>query len=518
MPNSYDTQQELRSFLKARVPLVVVRTSENTRAIDLVQQASSEFRSMSFHIHSRAKGLFEVGSQMPVSDDRSLVGALDFATSTFAARSNANFIFTDVDDIESDSGTSRHLAEMARLAEERQGAIILITSGPVWSGLGRLGMSVTLDLPELDELTYIVDSLVQDHRAVMPIDWQHDEIRRAAEILVGVTQTEAINALTTVLAKGSLVREDVETLSQFKDRIFGDQAGIERVKLVDSDYSMGGLQSLREWLNVRHELIKSDLSNSPLRPPRGVLLVGVPGCGKSLSAKAIAYEWRLPLYRLDMASILGMYVGMSESRLKEALEAADRVAPCVLWIDEIEKALASGQGDSGTTRRLIGQFLFWLQESRSKVFMVATANDVSSLPPELLRKGRFDEIFFVDLPDEDERRDILTLYFRKYLSYDPSPYLLADLVAITEGFAGSDLDAAVHEIATAAFLNRTGVPSDDYIKDVIGNVMPFSRTNPEEVESIRAWGRERAMPAGRPWSPGPTDSGHGPGRRIVVLN
>ena len=180
-----------------------------------------------------------------------------------------------------------------------------------------------------------------------------------------------------------------------------------------------------------------------------VLLVGVPGCGKSLSAKAVAAQWRLPLYRLDMASILGMYVGVSENRFKEALEAADRVAPCVLWVDEIEKALASGagNGDSGTTRRLIGQFLFWLQESTSKVFLVATANEVTSLPPELLRKGRFDEIFFVDLPDEDDRREIIELYFRKYLEMDPSPLLVDELVEISEGFAGFNvISYAVHGV------------------------------------------------------------------------
>lgn len=518
MPNSIDTAENLRRLIKARVPLVVVRTTESTRGLDLVFSVASEFRSMSFHAHSRAKGLYEIAAQIPVSDDRSFVGALDFATSTFAARSHANFVFSDVDEIDSDSATARHLAEMARLAEERQGAIIIISSNPVWSGLARLGMTVTLDLPDIDELYQVVDAIVDDHRGVMPVDWQHDEIRRAAEILVGVTQTEAINALTTLLAKGSLNRDDVEELSQFKDQIFGDQSGIERVRLHEHDYAIGGLSTLRTWLDERHALIKADLTNSPLRPPRGVLLVGVPGCGKSLSAKAIAASWRLPLYRLDMASILGMYVGLSENRFKEALDAADRVAPCVLWVDEIEKALAGGTGDSGTTRRLIGQFLFWLQESTSKVFLVATANEVASLPPELLRKGRFDEIFFVDLPDEADRREIIELYFRKYLQMDPSPMLVDELVDVSEGFAGSDLDAAVHEIATQGVITGIRPPTEDLIRQIFTNVMPFSRTNPEEVEAIRTWGRERAMPAGRSRGVISTDANRGMGRRVVIVN
>ncbi len=518
MANSIETAENLRRLFKARVPLIVLRTAESTRGLDLMFSVASEFKSMSFYVHSRAKGLFAVGSQVPVNDDRSFVGALDFATSTFAARSHANFIFSDVDELSDDTATARHLAEMARLAEERQGAIIIVSADPVWSGLSRLGMTVTLDLPDVDELYQVVDAIVEDHRAVMQVDWQHDEVRRAAEILKGVTQTEAINALTTLLAKGSLLREDVDELSQFKDQIFGELSGLERVVLDDDDYSVGGLDTLRKWLDVRHALMKADLSGTKLRPPRGVLLVGVPGCGKSLSAKAIAAQWRMPLYRLDMASILGMYVGMSENRLKEALDAADRVAPCVLWVDEIEKALAGGSGDSGTTRRLIGQFLFWLQESRAKVFLVATANEVTSLPPELLRKGRFDELFFVDLPDEDDRREILELYFRKYLNTDPSPFLLSELVELSAGFAGSDLDATVHEIATSAYLGGGVTPTEDQIKQVFANVVPFSRTNPEEVELIRAWGRDRAVPAGRPHAETQSEGRGAVSRRVVVLN
>ncbi|MFT4127529.1 MAG: AAA family ATPase [Gordonia sp. (in: high G+C Gram-positive bacteria)] len=516
MPNGIETAENLRRLIKARVPLVVLRTIENARALDLLYSVTREFRSMSFHMHSRAKGLYEINGKVPISDDRSLVGALDFATSTFSARNSANFIFTDIDDIDTDTGTARHLAEMVRLAEERQGSIIIISSNPVWSGLSRLGMSATLDLPDIDELYQVVRAIVDDHRTFMQVEWQHDEIRRAAEILVGVTQTEAINALTTLLAKGSLLRQDVEALSTFKDQIFGDLAGIERVTLRNADYSIGGLENLRSWLDVRHAAMKDDLSGTELRPPRGVLLVGVPGCGKSLSAKFIAAQWRMPIYRLDMASILGMYVGVSESRFKEALEAADRVAPCILWVDEIEKALAGGGGDGGTTRRLIGQFLYWLQESQSKVFLVATANDVSSLPPELLRKGRFDEIFFVDLPSEEEREQILTLCFRKYLRMDPPPVLLRDLVSMTAGFAGSDIDAAVQEIAHNARYQRMPAPTESLIVSVFGSIVPFSRTNPEEVEAIRAWGRERAAPAGRTRVDG--DAGARPARRIVVFD
>lgn len=516
MPNQLETSDKLLNFMKARVPLIIVRSIERTRALDVLSYAAKQVKSMSFYTHSRTMGIVELDGTTPVIDDRSLVGALDYAANAFKNRNNANFVFTDIEDLESETSTSRHLAEMARLAETRYGSIIVISSSPVWSGLARLGMTVTLDLPDEDELVRIITDLVDDHRSLMTIEWSPVEIKRAGEILVGVTQTEAVNAITTLLAKGSLLRDDIAELSEFKDQVFGELSGIDKIKLRDSDYGVGGLGSLRDWLQRKNELIKADLSDTALHPPKGVLLVGVPGCGKSLSAKAIAAEWRLPLYRLDMATILGMYVGQSESQLKAALEAADRVAPCVLWVDEIEKGFASGNGDSGTTRRLIGQFLFWLQESTSKVFLVATANDVTSLPPELLRKGRFDEIFFVDLPDDSDRTEIIRMYFLKYLQSDPSPYLVDQLVALSDGFSGADIESVIHDIATEKFISKSAdLPPESYIREMFTNVMPFSQTNPEEVAAIRAWGRERAVPAGRPTVDA---SQPGVGRRVVVTS
>jgi SpoVK/Ycf46/Vps4 family AAA+-type ATPase len=174
---------------------------------------------------------------------------------------------------------------------------------------------------------------------------------------------------------------------------------------------------LQHWLEHQKKLLTADLKSRKLRPPRGVLLVGLPGCGKSLSAKYIAANWNLTLYRLDLAAIQRQNLGQSENRLKDALASADNAAPCILWFDEIEKGLsgATAASDGGTSVRMVGQFLFWLHESTAKVFIVATANDVSKLPPELLRKGRFDELFFVDLPGEEERKDIFQLYIQRNL-------------------------------------------------------------------------------------------------------
>jgi len=514
MPDFSETRDLVRNYVMARVPIVVIRSFERGRSLKLLNSIAGELKQMPFTVHTRTEGLKQMPSGIVVSDEKSLAMAMDFASDQLKRTDYANFVFADVDDVEDESPTSRHLAEIARLAEQRSGTLILISEKPVWSGLSRLGMSATLDLPTPDELMFTLNETIEMYRGQVQIEWQRDEVRAASEILAGVTETEALNVIATMLAKGRLENSDLHALSEYKDRIFGDLAGLERVKLRD-EYKVGGLRNLRDWLANRAELIVADFSSTALKPPKGILLVGVPGCGKSLSAKAIAVEWKLPLYRLDMSAILGMYVGQSESRLKEALETADRVAPCVLWIDEIEKALASG-GDSGTSRRLVGQFLYWLQESTSRVFMVATANDIASLPPELTRKGRFDEIFFVDLPDRDDREEILRLYFTSKTKYDLPPDLCSRLVDVTDGFSGAEIDAVVNDIAVAMFrTHQTAMYPDDTVLEFFRNTLPFSRSNPEDLADIRAWGQTRAIPAGTPQAS--TVTSEHTGRRIVVM-
>lgn len=234
-----------------------------------------------------------------------------------------------------------------------------------------------------------------------------------------------------------------------------------------------------------------------MKPPRGILLVGVPGCGKSLSAKSISAKWKLPLYRLDFATVQGSYVGQTEQQLKDALTTAENVSPCILWIDEIEKGLsgAGSSNDGGVSTRMVGQFLFWLQECKKNVFVVATANDVSMLPSELLRRGRFDELFFVDLPTSNERKDILSMYFSKYLNQILEPSLLEHIVEISDGFTGADLESTVRDIAYRAIAKEDFVIDAESITTAFNNVVPLSQTSPEKIESIRDWGKERAVPA-----------------------
>ena len=217
-----------------------------------------------------------------------------------------------------------------------------------------------------------------------------------------------------------------------------------------------------------------------------------------MSAKSISANWKLPLYRLDFATVQGSYVGQSEQQLRKALATAEEVAPCILWIDEIEKGLSgatAGAGDGGVSTRMVGQFLFWLQECRKNVFVVATANDVSMLPSELLRRGRFDELFFVDLPTAEERRQILSLYMRKYLSVRFEGAVADKIVEMTDGFTGADLESTVRDLTYRQICGNGFILNEQNIINAFDNVVPLSQTSPEKIEAIREWGKERAVPA-----------------------
>lgn len=452
MSNLKTFHATLTRYLKARIPFITIRSEERGRVLDTLKKIAEELN-VPIYTHTLSQGMREIRSGRSVHDDRSLYGALDFINQQMGQRKNLTFCLTEVSDLEDDTQAARHFYDATLLATNKSGSIIVITNKSVWPPLQRLGMSVTLDLPDEDEMLKIIQDQINPYRGHMPIDWKLPQEKEAANILTGISQIEAENVIATLLAKGEIRNEDLDELRQAKDRIFSDISGLERIPIKDRDLSVGGLAGLKAWLDQERPLLTADLRERGIRPPRGVLLVGVPGCGKSLSAKAIAASWKLPLYRLDLATIQGQYVGQSENNLKQALATADHVAPCVLWIDEIEKGLSGAGSSSGVTTRLVGQFLFWLQEATARVFVVATANDVSMLPPELLRRGRFDELFFVDLPTPEERRDIISIYVQKGLKQQIADSLMDELVELSEGFAGADIEAAVREVVKRAYLN-----------------------------------------------------------------
>lgn len=512
MVDHQQCRDTLERYVKARIPFVLMQTQERPRAIELLRDVATSVNIPIF-AHTLSQGVRDLTDNRVVNDDQSVFGALEFASQQISQRQHFTLAFTDVPDIEGDSAMSRQLYDVATLASQRGGQVIVIGNTQVWSPVQRMGMSVTLDTPNEDEMYEVIRANVEPYKMQIPIEWGEAEYRQAASVLYGLTEVEAENAISTLLAKGNVTADDLVELTQTKDRIFNDISGLERIAVDESLNAIGGLEGLRSWLAGQGQLLTSDLRERGMRPPRGVLLVGVPGCGKSLSAKAVAVWWQLALYRLDMANIQGMYVGQSEARLKEALSTADHLAPCVLWIDEIEKGLAgAGTESTGVTSRLVGHFLFWLQESRQRVFVVATANDVSKLPPELLRRGRFDELFFVDLPNDQERSQIIEIFAKRNLHRDVDEALMGRLVELSDGFAGSDIESAVYEVAKYAVLHGDDAVTDETFEASFRNIVPLSKTSPEQIEWIRTWGRERAVPAsGRPIS-----EDHEVGRTILV--
>lgn len=498
-----ETKELLTRYSIARIPFIALNTIERSRALGLLKSISEELN-LGFLVHTLSKGTYNIENDQVVNEDKSVYGAMDYIGEEMKHRQNLTLILTEVPDISTDNDSAKQVLDLVTLANESGGMVIILTNTSVWSQLQRLGMVLKLDLPDENEMYGIISGYIDDYRNEIPIEWDDEDVREAATSLVGVTKIETENVIASLIAKKSIKKDDIDEIRKSKDRLFTNISGLEKITVDDGVKEVGGLSGLQQWLAAKKKLLTptkhAELRKRGLRPPRGILLVGVPGCGKSLSAKSIAANWKLPLYRLDFATVQGSYVGQTEQQLKDALNTADQVSPCVLWIDEIEKGLsgASSSNDGGVSTRMVGQFLFWLQESKKQVFVVATANDVSKLPSELLRRGRFDELFFVDLPTAEERRDIVSIYMRKYLKVEFAGPLSDAVVEMSNGFTGADLESAVRDLAYTTLSEETEL-SEKLITDTFQNVVPLSQTSPEKIDDIREWGKSRAVPAsGRP--------------------
>lgn len=512
MSNKVECQKQVQRYLIARIPLIVINTIERSRILKILQDIANDMvrdnmiDDNSFLVHTFSRGVYDIRTGEAVAEDcMTMISALDFLADGMRSQNKGNqtLVLTEVSDISNDTSDAKRLLDVVNLAVEHSTSLIVLTNKPVWNILQRHGLIVGLDLPDESEMYGIIESFVHDYRQEIPIEWTEADMREAAATLTGVTQIEAENVMSALVANGEIRKEDMTEVRLAKNRLFSNISGLEKIEVDPDMKNVGGLQGLQNWLNEKKELLRPEkreyMRKLHLQPPRGILLVGVPGCGKSMSAKSISANWQLPLYRLDFATVQGSYVGQSEQQLKDALTTAENVAPCILWIDEIEKGL-SGAGksnDGGVSTRMVGQFLFWLQECKKQVFVVATANDVSMLPSELLRRGRFDELFFVDLPTAEERLEILSLYFQRYLhiSLADMPDFANRIVELSDGFTGADLESTVRELAYHMLVAENEELSVNDIISTFENVVPLSKTSPEKIEAIRNWGRERAVPA-----------------------
>ena len=501
MSNLIESTDLLRRYTIARIPFIAVNTIEKDRCLEILKRIAADLQ-LSFYVSSLSSGIYDLTSGKHLDDDTTFYGAVMYMTEQMRRKQYLTLVLSEVPDLSTDNADAKQLLAMANLANQNGGSIIVISDNPVWDQLQRLGMTVKLDLPDEEEMYMIIRSYIDDYRNSIPIEWDNNDVREAASTLVGATKIEAENVIAALLANNCIRKSDMDEVRHAKDRLFSDISGLEKITVDDNVKDVGGLEGLRKWLDEKRLLLtpekRDELRSKGLRPTRGSLLVGVPGCGKSMSAKSISANWKLPLYRLDFATVQGSYVGQSEQQLRKALATAEEVAPCILWIDEIEKGLSgatAGAGDGGVSTRMVGQFLFWLQECRKNVFVVATANDVSMLPSELLRRGRFDELFFVDLPTAEERRQILSLYMRKYLSVRFEGAVADKIVEMTDGFTGADLESTVRDLTYRQICGNGFILNEQNIINAFDNVVPLSQTSPEKIEAIREWGKERAVPA-----------------------
>ncbi len=495
--NYNETKEHLTRYLKARIPIIILNTAEKNRSLRLIKEISTDLN-INCSLYQMSQGIIDLKTNTHLSEDKTIMSALDYISNEIKHQENSNFILSDISDISESTMISRYLIDVIESAEKKSGIIILITNEPVWSNIQRLGINLKLSYPNESELFETINKTIAPYKTRIQIEWDENDYKNAATYLQGLSEMEAKNIISSLIVKGIIKKEDLKELKYAKQTLFNEIAGLEAVP-IQEDFTIAGLDNLKEWLYEKKTLMdptkKEELNKRGIATPKGILLTGVPGCGKSLCSKAAASIFNIPLYRLDLATVQGQYVGQSERQLKEALDTAEYVSPCVLWIDEIEKGL--NDNNSSVTSKMIGQFLFWLQECKKPVFIIASANSVEDLPAELIRKGRFDEIFFVDLPTLNERKELLKLYANKYLQVDIGNSYLEKLATITDGFASSDIEATIRSIAYKLIANKDLSLTEELITNELSKVVSLSKTNPEKINKIRKWGQERAVKASK---------------------
>jgi ATP-dependent 26S proteasome regulatory subunit len=409
----------------------------------------------------------------------------------------------------------RRVRDVAAAFKSGQVPRVLVIVAPVLRIPVELAKDVTIvdfPLPSEDEIRALLDGMIANNAAGgrMRIGLSDVDRERFAKAAAGLTLHEAENAFARAMVRDDVLDiHDLDVVHDEKRQAVRKSGVLEYVDVGVGLTDVGGMENLKRWLAKRDSSWLAAAAQYGLPAPRGVLITGVPGCGKSLTAKAVSAAWGLPLLRLDVGRVFAGIVGSSEQNMRTAIRTAEATAPCVLWVDEIEKGFANSGGDSGTTPRVFGTFLTWMQEKTKAVFVIATANDIERLPAELLRKGRFDEIFFVDLPTRAERASIWRVHLAKGLRHKPvagelalNDQVLRELCDFTVGYSGAEIEQAVIAGLFDAFSERRPLRLDDLIRATV-NMVPLSITQAERVTAIRGWAETRAVAAtaAEDWDP-----------------
>ncbi len=469
--------EELKLLIESGYPLIYLLTHEEDRAMRLLAGAMSELGQKA-GIWSRTGGAQSKELKEPTQLFKSLVDVKAGAT-----------LLLDFHHFLNDVEVLRRIRDILPLLARAGHSLIIIS--PILVLPPELEKDITLlelPLPAREDLDVLFRQICAAEKVIFPEDFIESVVRAAR----GLTENEARRVFTKALRKGGGFKlDDISLILEEKKKSIRKSEVLEYLELDEQLDNVGGLQEVKRWVTDRSRAFDDEARQYGLPAPKGLLLIGVQGCGKSLTAKAVASAWRLPLVRLDLGAVFGS--ASPETAIHRAVTISESLAPVVLWVDEIEKGFATSADGSGNASRVFGSFVTWLQEKRDAVFVVATANEVANLPPELLRKGRFDETFFVDLPDIHERRDILGIHLDRR-DRDRKAFDLDILARQSEHFSGAELEQGVVAGMYRSFGEKREVTSADISKE-LDEIVPLYATYEEKIKGLREWAKTRARRA-----------------------
>jgi hypothetical protein len=520
-----DALERLKVLINSSTPIVVMETVEEVRALSLVRTACSELNMAVFE-WTVADGLVRSGSNVPAiptPDLQTRLNAARFGIDHAALESSKAAIYNTADPVQALANLEtmtleavfvlkdfhRHLDSPVvvrrlrdvgqKFSANRRTLILTAPSIQMPPELTSLVEFLDLPLPDTSRLRELIRETYTRMAGTLSLKLQLDTVGvdAMAANLRGLTEEEAERAISqSLVTRYALSSDCVTDVLEAKKALLKRSEMLEFVDASDTMASVGGLENLKNWLAQRRNSWEPQARQFGLDPPKGVIILGVQGCGKSLCARAVAGEWKLPLVKFDTAAVYDKYIGETEKRIQKVFKVAEGLAPCVLWIDELEKVFAgsgpdSASADAGVSSRLLASFLSWMQERKTPVFVAATCNNVTVLPPELIRKGRFDELFFVDLPNAAERKQIFEIQLQKR-KRNPAGYDLRRVAEAANGFSGAEIESAVQTAMYAAFSRKQELSSEDLLT-ALSSTVPLSVTRAEEIATLRDWAKDRAV-------------------------
>ncbi|HKY01443.1 MAG TPA: AAA family ATPase [Burkholderiales bacterium] len=486
-------QRDLTLILKSRFPLVVIKTHEEQRVFGLLERIAN-LESWALFGWSVVEGLRRVGIGQRMVQTNELRECLKHIEAT---PQNGIYVLFDAHKYLEDPINVRLIKEVALNYAKTSRTLVFVSHElRLPEEVGRFAAHFELSVPDMNGLRTLMKEEAQlwQKQQGEPARGQQETLDALLRCLVGLPLEDARRLIRQALHDdGVISASDVTRIGRQKLEMLGEDGVLTLEPDSARLHDVAGLGRLKRWLELRRQPFL-DLDNTTgLDVPKGVLMLGVQGSGKSLAAKATAGAWGVPLLRLDFAALYNKYHGETERNLRQSLKTAEAMAPCVLWIDELEKGLAADSGDDGLSKRVLGALLTWMSERESRVFLAATANDVSALPPELLRKGRFDEIFFVDLPDAETRKEVFLIHLRRR-KLDPQGFDLDACVSASEGFAGAEIEQAI--VAAKYESHASQKPLDtQMLVDELKRTKPLSVVMAERVTALREWAKDRTVPA-----------------------